>query len=123
MGKWCYYGLHKHNKAFISNYYLICPLRIDCIALLAFRALANKDFVFLLAKDTSQSGKNIMRPVPSLSAGRRENTGQRQKNTKIAGAQIASDKGQLGCQDRLNLSPEILCSFMKQKKGISCNDC
>lgn len=50
-------------------------------------------FDFLLVKVTSQSEKNIVRPVSSLSEGRR--TVQRQKNTKIAGAQIAADKGQL----------------------------
>lgn len=59
---------------------------MDCIVLLAFRALLNMGVDFLLVKDSSQSEKNIMRPVFSLSVGRRENTVQRQRNTKIAGA-------------------------------------
>ena len=113
MGRSCYYGLHKHNKAFISNYCLICTLWIEYIALLAFRALVNTGFDFLLVKDTSQPENNIMRPVSSLSVGRREKIVQRQKNTKIAGAQVAPSNGQLGFQDRSNLSPEILFSFMK----------
>lgn len=66
-------------------------------------------FDFLLVKDTSQSEKKIMKPVSSVSVGRRENLVQRQKNTKIDRAQIAPDKGQLGFQERPNLSPEILC--------------
>lgn len=70
-------------------------------------------FDFLLVKDTSQSAKNIMRPDSSLSVGRGENRVQRQNNRERAGAQIAADKSQLVFQDRANLTPEILCSFMK----------
>lgn len=117
MGKLFYYGLHKHNKAFISNYYLICPLWIDCIALLACRALVNMGFDFLLVKDTSQSEKNVMRPVSSLSAGRRENTVQRQKNTKIVGAQIVPNVSQLGFQNRPNLSLKFFVHLWNTEEG------
>lgn len=70
-------------------------------------------FDFLLVKDTSQSAKNIMRADSSLAVGRGENRVQRQNNTGRAGAQIEADKSQLVFQDRANLTPEILCSFMK----------
>lgn len=70
-------------------------------------------FDFLLEKDTSQSAKNIMRPDSLLSVGRGENRVQRQNNTERARTQIAADKSQLVFQERANLTPKSLCSFMK----------